>query len=98
MRLIDADAIPWIVDGIGMIPVVGKDEIDEMPTIDAVPVKHGEWLDDKGLYRCSSCNHLWPELWWTENCPIERMLKIMPYCPNCGASMDGERKDDGDNH
>lgn len=62
---------------------------DDCPTIDAVPVKHGEWVDDGGVYRCSSCNHLWSELWWTNSCPIERMLKIMPYCPNCGAKMEG---------
>lgn len=31
MRLIDADAIPWDVEGVGFIPVIGKDEIDAMP-------------------------------------------------------------------
>lgn len=37
-RLIDADSIPWDVEGVGTIPVVTKEEIDRMPTVDAVPV------------------------------------------------------------
>lgn len=39
-RLIDADSIPWEVDGVGEIPVITKEEIDEMPTVDAVPVEY----------------------------------------------------------
>lgn len=31
MRLIDADSIPWDVEGVGEIPVITKDEIDQMP-------------------------------------------------------------------
>ena len=31
MRLIDADAIPWLVEGVGEIPVITKEEIDQMP-------------------------------------------------------------------
>lgn len=38
-RLIDADSIPWDVEGVGEIPVITKEEIDEMPTVDAVPLK-----------------------------------------------------------
>lgn len=48
-RLIDADAIPWFIKGEGFIPVIGKDEIDEQPTIDAVPVvrcKDCRWRHD----------------------------------------------------
>ena len=37
-RLIDADSIPWFVEGVGEIPVITKEEIDEMPTVDAIPV------------------------------------------------------------
>lgn len=40
MRLIDADAIPWDVEGIGEIPVITKEEIEEMPVVEAegIPV------------------------------------------------------------
>ena len=40
MRLIDAESIPWEVDGVGEIPVITKEEIDDMPTVDAVPVEY----------------------------------------------------------
>ena len=38
MRLIDADAIPWFVEEVG---VITKEEIDEMPTVEAIPI---EWI------------------------------------------------------
>jgi len=39
-RLINADDIPWFVEGVGDIPVVTKDEIDRMPTVDAIPISY----------------------------------------------------------
>lgn len=45
-RLIDAESIPWDVDGVGEIPVITKEEIDDMPTVDAVPV-----------IRCKDCKY-----------------------------------------
>ena len=50
-RLIDADSIPWLVEGVGEIPVITKEEIDQMPTVDAVPVircKDCKWFGDIG--------------------------------------------------
>lgn len=82
-RLIDAESIPWEVDGVGEIPVITKEEIDEMPTVDAVPVGHGRWLSrEEGCvypfwerYTCSVCGK-----------PADNSA----YCPNCGAKMDEE--------
>lgn len=55
------------------------------PVIDAVPVRHGKWLedypDDDWGYRCSECGHL--------------ELYQFDYCSSCGAKMDGK---DGDHH
>lgn len=88
MRLIDADALPirkaYIVDEAGFgatFYVVDVENIDCAPTIDAVPVVHGRWIHDiNNLYSCSEC--------------MERETmspkKLKPYCPNCGAKMDGE--------
>lgn len=67
-----------------------KYDITQMPTIDAVPVKHGEWMpiQKQPYFRkhysdevsCSLCHKKGHTAW--------------NYCPNCGAKMDGERKDD----
>ena len=58
-------------------------EIDLAPTVDAVEAVHGrwEWFDDEecGLYRCSCC--------------CGAVGYPTNYCPNCGAKMDGERRE-----
>ena len=41
-RLIDADSIPWDVEGVGEIPVITKEEIDQMP---------------EAVIRCKDCIH-----------------------------------------
>ena len=41
-RLIDADAIPWDVEGVGEIPVITKEEIDQMP---------------EAVVRCKDCKY-----------------------------------------
>ena len=60
---------------------VGEDYISEaLPTNDDVPVVHGWWVHDiNNLYGCSECMKR------------ETMSpkKLKPYCPNCGAKMDG---------
>lgn len=45
-RLIDADAIPWFVEGVGEIPVITKEEIDEMPVVPVVRCKECKWSHD----------------------------------------------------
>jgi len=55
----------------------------EQGKADAMPVEHGAWVfmsDSVGEYSCCSwCGH--------------EGFKGMNYCPNCGARMDGEKKD-----
>lgn len=62
--------------------------IDRMPTVDAVPVVHGEWIecDDYGdiHYQCSECGD---ECYSEDGTPSEN---FMYYCPRCGAKMDLE--------
>lgn len=92
MRLIDANALLKnnyvIVRGEDGEMVAGQfiDIIREAPTIDAVEVVHGRWVYEKtyqGMkYVCSECGEI-PECFEPN------------YCPNCGAKMDGERKNDG---
>lgn len=86
MRLIDADALidKWEHD-IGIF--FARDivtSIDNAPTIDAVPVRHGEWERfDKTKVRCSVCGAIFG------NC----VVGLFNYCSECGAQMDGERRD-----
>lgn len=84
MRLIDADALKrkWLFRGNDGRPY--RDEIDSMPTIDAVPVRHGEWIGVSPMVdtrQCSRCGY---------NIVSEELET--PYCPWCGARMDGERR------
>ena len=67
-----------------------KDLIDGVPTVDAVPVVHGRWIDNKDSIigeiierNCSVCGQRTTGLY----------DHFFPYCPNCGAKMDGERRD-----
>ena len=93
MRLIDADElkavyIPSEIEGFEkmMVPVeVVLQNIDDTPTVDAVPVKHGRWIyhiDDlfpaESTQECDQCHEEQP-LTCGDN-----------FCPNCGARMDGK--------
>ena len=55
--------------------------VDDAPTIDAVPVRHGEWiLQASGRdCKCSVCESYW--------IPFGDEYDYK-YCPNCGARMD----------
>lgn len=55
--------------------------LDEIPAADVAPVVHGGWvcvhkIDPISGYRCSKCRHIVG-------------FDLTPYCPNCGAKMDG---------
>lgn len=49
------------------------DILENAPTIDAQPVKHGKWVKYPSIYRCSNCGN------------PKGMPK--PYCELCGARM-----------
>lgn len=68
--------------------------LDDIPAADVVERKKGTWIDDDGLYVCSSCNKLWAH-WWDNAMPPERLYKEMKYCPRCGAEMREEEKSNG---
>jgi hypothetical protein len=90
MRLIDADRLKaeimgWCVvtdDLFGMGKYYEREivlqAIEEAPTIDAVPVVRGEWVDLNRNYSlfvmCGACKG-----------PHFQKSK---YCPNCGAKME----------
>ena len=91
MRLIDADDAPLFLN------TVACEQIKQMPTVDAVLVRHGKWIKGSetkrvkenrygvlfDAYYCSACES---EAYWdSDNGQI-----LFHYCPNCGARMDGE--------
>ena len=58
---------------------------------DAVPVRHGEWKPfdltyGRSVYSCSVCEQ-------ATEVPMCMGKPMYAYCPNCGARMDGERRD-----
>ena len=90
MRLIDADEVErnlnelWEkaddVNSIGFCELM--DAIDDAPTVDAEPVKHGKW-NGKG--------EIFYENWTCSVCGNERRKATSSnYCSSCGARMDGE--------
>ena len=100
MRLVDADeirkkAVPHTRGDFGRYNsdirkwAVLVGDIDDAPTVDAVEVVHGRWVEvDDGVligqgkhFECSECK-LWAMPWRLSN-----------YCPNCGAKMDGGDED-----
>ena len=86
-------AIMAITDALGT-RVPFWETLEKVPAADVVEVVHGEWIDDKSTIigdiierNCSLCGQRMTS-------GIER---LMPYCPNCGAQMEGERRDGADN-
>ena len=82
MRLINADkviadlqAMQTQFDAIAIDGMIRG--IERQPTIEAEPVRHGEWFDKGSLScRCSECG-----------C---KHTKESAYCPHCGAKMDAK--------
>ena len=89
MRIIDADRAKEIAE-VSLpdifLQTATKLLIDKIPTMDAAPVVHGHWAlyPDWRYLRCSNCKVEFKEAYFP---------KTKNYCPNCGAKMDGERKD-----
>lgn len=99
MRLIDADSLgnefdeqmyylQWEVDSVANPHRFQRAEginwcrntLNNAPTVDVVPVVHASWSD--GLV-CSEC-----KCGIMEYC-YEEPISEFPYCPFCGARMDG---------
>lgn len=104
-RYIDREALlEWIeavdgclADGTVEAPTLYAQIITDIqqfppPIVDVVEVRHGEWIEkddgwDGVMYTCSVCRCDWTTI---DGTPFENNMR---YCPECGAKMDGERKD-----
>ena len=86
MRLIDADAAKKALVGWETDPTDEEIEraIDHISTIEAKPVRHGEWEACGIGLTCKICH---------KGLVLEQGDVEMNYCPNCGAKMDGGKQD-----
>ena len=76
-----------------------------MPTADVVEVRHGRWLSayeyaiklgETNPYRLGIAEH--DKIWHFCSLCEQQVRFIRNFCPECGAKMDGERRDDGTHH
>ena len=79
------DAFNRAVQDVG---ILDADDIETvfgmLSSADVVQVRHARWERYSGItIRCSWCEHVIHD--WR--------LSESKYCPNCGAKMDGERKE-----
>ena len=101
-RYIDADLIlPEMESKFDMqelyLPVHFQEFIvDEIPTADVAPVRHGRWVRKKALIQCDLCGFgLFPDGYFFKNgeCTHSNEPNYRPnYCPHCGAKMDGDEE------
>ena len=89
MRLIDADAYQEFLYQLNFERrltayglALNNWLLSNAQTIDAVPVKHAKLVNPNPIGECSMCGYL-----------IDIRTEYH-YCPNCGAKLDIERKDD----
>lgn len=111
MRLIDVDElrnkfINWLpkdgevweskIHPVENISVSAVMEIDEAPTIEAVPVMHGEWIpyfEDVEIYNSGGFTQRKQTGWICGKCKSARSFvsSHKKYCSECGARMDGAK-------
>lgn len=89
MRLIDADELLNELTGVEVMwwpkgNYTNYDDttiaviINNLPTIEAVPVVHGKWIAGKLLFENDVCSVCGTGIYNTDG---------MNFCPNCGADM-----------
>ncbi len=101
MRLIDADEL--FKTPMGCSRNNGKpltslwayvvDQITHAPTIEAEPVRHSRWFELVESVEDGYTGEYYEEVYYNcLNCDYATGDKT-PYCPNCGARMDGDKHD-----
>lgn len=100
-RLINADEIkirlPFALPPYNMMLLRNsiRQGIQDTPTVDAEPVRHGHWTVDKWSddaimrteFTCSACGVQFVAAG-------DANISVFEYCPHCGRKMDEEADDD----
>ena len=86
------------------------ERIASAPAADVAEVRHGEWVyDEENECVCSCCgveaqyisrfnetfDYDWEENLVSTGYEETKEYILTPYCPNCGAKMDGKGESDG---
>lgn len=102
MRLVDADALVKTIESVHCKDcdnyngamcracewMDAMDYIEDAPTIDAQPVKHGKWERTDMFVKCSECGvELLDDAFFGIHVFDDG---YMPFCPNCGSYNGGE--------
>lgn len=69
-----------------------QDLLDNIPTVDVTPVRHGQWVD-----RIVDENEViqpWMKRYYCSECLEGGSQSWFKFCPNCGAKMDGGTDND----
>lgn len=92
MRLIDADALREELDSILNWNTNNEYNmcsdtmvvIDNAPTIEAEPVRHGRWIEKETSIQCSNCGKEYND---EIRCMCYGEDAELNHCPKCGATM-----------
>ena len=85
-RNIIADGKPVDASLVKNIMLRFEKALNAVPNADVAPVRHGRWLDGK----CTVCGWEEPDVGTWDGYDADAWIDT-PYCPNCGAIMDGDR-------
>ena len=85
---IKREALRDALYGADAITMNGVKILNQFPSSDVAPVRHGKWISDGDgyhwTYNCSICA-------WKDGYPFNERHN---FCPHCGARMDMEEKKD----
>ena len=97
MRWIDADALKldilqteatfgdtWVGK---ILKVINRSIVDEAPTVDAEPIRHGHWVD-VGSEVARVCSYCHEDVLYAVMYNLKGEEVSLKYCPYCGAKMD----------
>lgn len=71
--------------------LVTEQDVDSIPAVDAVEVRHGRWVESDPEEPIVFAGHTYYPPRHCSVCGRTALDEPWTYCPNCGARMDGCR-------